>query len=80
MDAVHQVCVCNTLGTVFGLTGMFHSLGLAAYIYSLDGSTSWYYLTFAASSFGGHSYIATIQVAQAIIGDSRIPSFPRSSF
>ncbi|KAJ3494015.1 hypothetical protein NLJ89_g10896 [Agrocybe chaxingu] len=42
-------------------------LGLAAYIYSLDGTTTHNYLAFAASFFGNHSLISTIQVAQAVI-------------
>ncbi|KAH6874654.1 ferrichrome-type siderophore transporter [Coprinopsis sp. MPI-PUGE-AT-0042] len=46
---------------------LFISLGLAAYIYSLDGTTTWAYLAFALSSFGGHSFISTVQVAQSII-------------
>ncbi|EAU93687.1 ferrichrome-type siderophore transporter [Coprinopsis cinerea okayama7 len=46
---------------------LFISLGLAAYIYSLDGTTTYNYLAFAASYLGGHSLISTIQVAQAII-------------
>ncbi|CAL1710437.1 unnamed protein product [Somion occarium] len=46
---------------------LFISLGLAAYVYSLDGSTTYMYLSFAASSFGEHSLIASIQVAQSII-------------
>ncbi|KXN85124.1 Siderophore iron transporter 3 [Leucoagaricus sp. SymC.cos] len=43
------------------------ALGLAAYIYSLDGTTTYTYLAFATSSFGHHSLISTIQVAQSII-------------
>ncbi|KAF9014214.1 drug:h+ antiporter [Cyathus striatus] len=46
---------------------LFVSLGLAAYIYSLDGTTTYNYLAFAVSSFGNHSLISSIQVAQAII-------------
>lgn len=46
------------------------SIGLASYIYSLDGTTTSYYLTFAASGFGEHSLIASIQVAQSIISTS----------
>lgn len=46
---------------------MFISLGLAAYIYSLDGTTTYAYLAWAASAFGNHSLIATIQVAQGVI-------------
>jgi len=45
----------------------YTSLGLAAYIYSLDGTTTWSYLAFAVSSFGKHSLISAIQVAQAVI-------------
>lgn len=51
----------------FSKWALFVSLGLAAYIYSLDGSTTWAYLAFALSSFAGHSLISTVQVAQAII-------------
>ncbi|KAL5493064.1 hypothetical protein ACEPAI_4512 [Sanghuangporus weigelae] len=43
------------------------SLGLACYIYSLDGQTTSYYLAFAASSFGRHSLISSVQVAQSVI-------------
>ncbi|KZP28418.1 MFS general substrate transporter [Athelia psychrophila] len=46
---------------------LFIGLGLASYIYSLDSSTTYTYLAFAASSFGEHSLISSIQVAQAII-------------
>lgn len=46
---------------------LFISLGLASYIYSLDSSTTLNYLTFAASSFGQHSLISSVQVAQSII-------------
>ncbi|KAF8198595.1 drug:h+ antiporter [Pholiota molesta] len=46
---------------------LFIGLGLAAYIYSLDGTTTYSYLAFATSSFGDHSLISTIQVAQSII-------------
>ncbi|KAL0953095.1 hypothetical protein HGRIS_004366 [Hohenbuehelia grisea] len=46
---------------------LFISLGLAAYIYSLDGTTTYTYLSFASSSFGKHSLISSIQVAQSII-------------
>ncbi|CAE6336073.1 unnamed protein product [Rhizoctonia solani] len=43
------------------------SIGLAAYIYSLDGSTTWTYLAFAGSALNNHSLITTVQVAQSII-------------
>ncbi|KAF5368687.1 hypothetical protein D9615_010309 [Tricholomella constricta] len=46
---------------------LFIGLGLAAYIYSLDGTTTYTYLYFAASEFKGHSLISPIQVAQSII-------------
>ncbi|KAK0471517.1 drug:h+ antiporter [Armillaria novae-zelandiae] len=46
---------------------LFTGLGLSAYIYSLDGQTTWAYLAFAASSLNDHSLISTIQVAQSII-------------
>ncbi|KAG9042123.1 hypothetical protein FS837_011259 [Tulasnella sp. UAMH 9824] len=52
-----------------GRTKWFLYLGiaLASYIYSLDGTTTWTYLSWAQSSFGKHSLIASIQVAQSII-------------
>ncbi|CAE6385752.1 unnamed protein product [Rhizoctonia solani] len=43
------------------------SIGLAAYMYSLDGTTTWTYLAFAGSALNNHSLIATVQVAQTII-------------
>ncbi|THH07782.1 hypothetical protein EW145_g3143 [Phellinidium pouzarii] len=46
---------------------LFGSLGLASYIYSLDSSTTSNYLSFAASSFGEHSLISSVQVAQSVI-------------
>ncbi|KAG6885294.1 hypothetical protein C0993_003578 [Termitomyces sp. T159_Od127] len=46
---------------------LFIGLGLAAYIYSLDGSTTYTYLSYAASAFEDHTLISTIQVAQSII-------------
>ncbi|XP_006455502.1 hypothetical protein AGABI2DRAFT_187797 [Agaricus bisporus var. bisporus H97] len=46
---------------------LFAGLGLSAYVYSLDGTTTYNYLAFATSSFGHHSLISTIQVAQSII-------------
>jgi len=46
---------------------LFISLGLAAYIYSLDGSTTSSYLSYAASAFDEHSLISPIQVAQGVV-------------
>ncbi|KAI0076314.1 drug:h+ antiporter [Panus rudis PR-1116 ss-1] len=46
---------------------LFISIGLASYIYSLDGTTTYTYLSFATSAFGEHSLISSIQVAQSII-------------
>ncbi|KAG8793831.1 hypothetical protein FRC12_001461 [Ceratobasidium sp. 428] len=43
------------------------SIALAAYIYSLDGTTTWTYLAFAGSALGNHSLIAAVQVTQSII-------------
>ncbi|EPQ50366.1 drug h+ antiporter [Gloeophyllum trabeum ATCC 11539] len=46
---------------------LFLGLASASYIYSLDGCTTPYYLTFAASTFGELSLISSIQVSQSII-------------
>ncbi|KAG1768050.1 MFS general substrate transporter [Suillus placidus] len=46
---------------------LFVGLGLASYIYSLDASTTYAYLTFATSFFGEHSLISSITVAQSLI-------------
>ncbi|KAI0781782.1 drug:h+ antiporter [Abortiporus biennis] len=46
---------------------LFIGLALASYVYSLDGSTTYTYLSFATSYFGEHSLISSIQVAQSII-------------
>ena len=50
------------------------SLGLAAYIYSLDGQTTYTYLAYATSSLGDHGLLATVQTAQAIISMLRQPT------
>lgn len=55
----------RSLSAHFGL-----SLGLASYIYSLDGCTTSAYLTFATSAFGGHGLMSAIQTAQSLIGRS----------
>lgn len=44
-----------------------HRIGLASYVYSLDGTTTYNYLVFATSAFDKHSLISTIQVAQSVI-------------
>ncbi|KAH9895800.1 drug:h+ antiporter [Cubamyces lactineus] len=46
---------------------LFVGIGLASYIYSLDGQTTYNYLAFATSTFDKHGLISTIQVAQSII-------------
>ncbi|KAJ3548443.1 hypothetical protein NM688_g5297 [Phlebia brevispora] len=46
---------------------LFIGLGLASYIYSLDGSTTYTYLAYATSTFSEHSLISSIQVAQSVI-------------
>ncbi|KAG2753577.1 MFS general substrate transporter [Suillus brevipes Sb2] len=46
---------------------LFIGIGLASYIYSLDASTTYAYLTFATSFFGKHSLISSITVAQSLI-------------
>ncbi|KAJ7174007.1 major facilitator superfamily domain-containing protein [Mycena crocata] len=46
---------------------LFIGLGLASYIYSLDGTTTATYLPYATSEFGGHNLLGPIQVAQGII-------------
>lgn len=50
-------------------------IGLASYIYSLDGTTTYNYLAFATSAFDKHSLISTIQVAQSVIGKPYIRDF-----
>ncbi len=42
---------------IFPVYHISYRLGLAAYIYSLDGTTTYSYLAFAVSSFGDHSLI-----------------------
>lgn len=56
---------------------LFIGLGLAAYIYSLDGQTTYSYLAFAASDLEDHSLISSIQTAQSIISLSQ--SLPSSA-
>ena len=49
-----------------------YSLGLAAYVYSLDNSTTYFYTAFATSSFSHHSLLASIEAAAAVIRMSKI--------
>jgi hypothetical protein len=44
-----------------------NSLTLAAYIYGLDSSTTYFYLPFATSSFSTHSLLSSIEVAAQVI-------------
>ncbi|KLO12475.1 drug:h+ antiporter [Schizopora paradoxa] len=70
VDAHIGVKKVEAAGKVYGRYSrwvLYISLGLASYIYSLDSSTTYAYLAFAASAFGQHSLIASIQVAQSII-------------
>ncbi|KAF5327482.1 hypothetical protein D9619_005131 [Psilocybe cf. subviscida] len=57
----------NKVYGTYSKWALFISLGLAAYIYSLDGTTTYTYLAYVTSSFERHAFIATIQVAQSII-------------
>ncbi|KAK7447416.1 hypothetical protein VKT23_014125 [Stygiomarasmius scandens] len=70
-EFVHQgVKTVEATNKIFGKYSkwaLFVGLGLAAYVYSLDGQTTYYYLTWAASDFNDHSLISTIQTAQSII-------------
>ena len=52
---------------------MLDRIGLASYIYSLDGQTTYNYLPFATSAYDRHSLISTIQVAQSVISQSPPP-------
>merc|ERR1712093_119608 len=46
---------------------LFVAIALAAYIYSLEGTTTWQYGAYATSSFSQHSLLGAIGTAQAII-------------
>ncbi|KAF4609777.1 hypothetical protein D9613_012059 [Agrocybe pediades] len=64
---VKAVEAANKLYGKYAKWALFISLGLAAYIYSLDGTTTYFYLAYGTSNFDRHSFLSTIQVAQAII-------------
>ncbi|KAF9489910.1 drug:h+ antiporter [Pleurotus eryngii] len=64
---VHKVEAIHRVFGRYSKWALFISLGLAAYIYSLDGTTTYNYLSFATSGFGHHSLISSIQVAQSVI-------------
>ncbi|KZT38553.1 MFS general substrate transporter [Sistotremastrum suecicum HHB10207 ss-3] len=51
----------------YSIWSLYIGLALASYMYSLDGSTTSYYLTFATSEFSEHALISSVQVAQGII-------------
>ncbi|BGP43753.1 hypothetical protein JCM10450v2_007944 [Rhodotorula kratochvilovae] len=46
---------------------LFIGIALAAYIYSLEGTTTWQYAAYATSSFSLHSLLGAIATAQAIV-------------
>ncbi|GAA6052826.1 hypothetical protein JCM3770_006271 [Rhodotorula araucariae] len=46
---------------------LFVGIALAAYIYSLEGTTTWQYAAYATSSFSLHSLLGAIATAQAIV-------------
>ncbi|KAK7020478.1 major facilitator superfamily domain-containing protein [Favolaschia claudopus] len=50
-----------------GQWALYISLGFAAYIYSLDGTTTYAYLPYATSEFSAHRLLGPIQVTQGII-------------
>lgn len=49
---------------------LYVSLGLAAYVYSLDQTTTYFYTAFATSSFSHHSLLSSIEVASQVIRES----------
>jgi hypothetical protein len=51
----------------WGYYTLLGSLGLASYIYSLDGVTTWQYLSYATSYVLEHSMTGTVSTAGAII-------------
>ncbi|KAK6905574.1 hypothetical protein I203_106404 [Kwoniella mangroviensis CBS 8507] len=64
------VAKVEALQAVWGPTSkwfLFVGIGLSAYIYSLDGVTTWQYLSYATSSVLKHSVSGTISTANAII-------------
>jgi hypothetical protein len=55
---------------------LYISLGLAAYVYSLDQTTTYFYISFATSSFSHHSLLSSIEVAAQVIREcSAYPLF-----
>jgi hypothetical protein len=66
--ALYIGCVLR-LACMFGLAVTEHccSLGLAAYMHSLDAITTSSFPAFAASSFHAHSVLGAIQVTQAVV-------------
>ncbi|CAG7853180.1 SubName: Full=Related to major facilitator MirA {ECO:0000313/EMBL:CCA74161.1} [Serendipita indica DSM 11827] len=46
---------------------LYITLGLSAYVYSLDQSTTYFYTAFATSSFSHHSLLSSIEVATLVI-------------
>ncbi|WWC86118.1 uncharacterized protein L201_000989 [Kwoniella dendrophila CBS 6074] len=64
------VAKVEAIQAVWGPTSkwfLFVGIGLSAYIYSLDGVTTWQYLNYATSSVLKHSVSGTISTANAII-------------
>ncbi|KAG8830512.1 hypothetical protein FRC17_004763 [Serendipita sp. 399] len=51
----------------YSLWALYISIGLAAYVYSLDYTTTYFYTPFATSSFTVHSLLSSIEVVSQII-------------
>lgn len=69
MDIVHIVrIVSSPFVPDVHLNETRYRLAMASYIYSLDSSTTFNYLVFAASAFGQHSLVSSVGVTQSIIG------------
>ncbi|CCH46045.1 Siderophore iron transporter [Wickerhamomyces ciferrii] len=55
------------------------SLLICAWVYSLDGSTTYNYSPYATSSFGHHSMISTLQIATSIMSSVSQPMLAKFS-
>lgn len=54
---------------------LYVALGLAAYIYSLDQTTTYFYMAFATSSFQHHSLLSSIEVTAQVVRESLLVPF-----
>ncbi|KAL2888360.1 Siderophore iron transporter 1 [Ceratocystis lukuohia] len=73
-SGVARIEALSSVLTLFDRIALYLSIFLVAYVYGLDGTLRYTYQTYATSSFGEHSLLATINVVRAVIAAAAQPT------